>query len=59
MSTLSDIVALQASLNYWTDELTSSIRAHNTERCDLCRLWIERYQSFMYLAIDATAGTIV
>jgi hypothetical protein len=58
MHALPTIVSLQASLNYWIDELTRAIREKNAERRDLCRIWIARYQAFLYAAIDATNGAI-
>lgn len=57
-ATLPDIVALQASLNYWIDELTQAIRNQDAERRHLCKVWICRYQDFLYLAIDAAKGEV-
>jgi hypothetical protein len=58
MYALPEIASLQASLNYWIDELTAAIRKKETDRRDLCQIWIARYQAFMYAAIDATKGAI-
>jgi hypothetical protein len=58
MHKLPEIASLQASLNYWIDELTRAVRERNAERRELCWIWIARYQAFMYAAIDATDGAI-
>lgn len=58
MYALPEIASLQASLNYWIDELTAALRKKDASRRDLCQLWIARYQAFLYAAIDATNGAI-
>lgn len=56
MATLPDIVSIQASLNYWIDELTRAIREKNADRRVLCHEWISRYQDFLYMAVDANGA---